>query len=1512
MDNCKYQLNVDGNLFKFNTEAELAKFIEINNIKSATGIKFSMDLSQKQSLVISSIRSTFSENKYKNNKGQEPLEFLKTPQDIGKGPELLAPFFDTDNYIKNEVSKTIKDMLKNGDITDDEVDAKSEQLKKDLEEELLENDFARNLGKNIHGIVLSAVEKGISSPEVNEAIMAFIKYVESYKNETYSKEQLATYNKTIKGEILKLFNFIGGKGEVIVKPRLVHYDKGVKASPDLVIVDANGNPHILDLSLSRKPFVDWHSAKVLTQDYKLAIERQMLELVCSTKKSGLYVAPFSFQDFSFDNFMLGNIEDRIIANKQLDPIGGSITNALIKLLPGNYTELHQEDNIDELNDNLIGALLPQSYQAKSKFILTNKDKLIRKVKESKKPEQSYYILRDYIKNETIKIYKEEDIEKIVDEYLIKYNANKHSELEKLKRTILDAMNTKSKSSLSFGKGSGEVIVNSTFERYISDGWELVNNDIFTNQGILVFKNNIYNTIEVVSVTANDLHTIHQMPLGNSLLGKFFTNEKAAKDKEILPATTTNIEMIRVLAILNNSPELFNNFKLGNIKVLNYYNDKKWDTENLALVIKNFNKLYNAANAGTKLESSNRFEKEIKITNPVEELYREVWYQLADSDNTKLKSLAKGTRPDFTEAKLSWFKEAREKLLLAHPELASNPEQIPDFKNEWMNLYRMISEGIAYYSGMTFSFDANVSRFGIRFSDLGHLPQTIAFGEGREYDKNGNRVVGFLQGSYFSTTDSSVSKDRNQVFDYISLGHTKIREAYGKIQRPTVTMTTKYYENCNRSGLEKILIGNATKYHEVFMKTIDGKISDDFSAKNPYDLNENLKDYERDYLKYILWEMYKFKKHVDEEYKEMDYKTFEKSENFKEYTKDPVYFKIPLMKKLDINKWGSLTTEGFWKSVGKRWEDIKDSIDPRNITEIQRQDAEHHVLACDKMYNEFNMGEGVREKMISEYGVNHFEVNLDTILLKFAFASIRENVMDDVLTVVNSAMMALKYHGYQSGNSKELNDALDDMYKQFRISIFGVEPFKGEIEEPLAVVKQVQKAASIAFISLRPILMMKELITGTIKNVSYAWTKVYGDDSFNISDLKSAYDKVIFSKAQTFQDFTLVDELNKEYGIANMDINNMVKKTKTDRSGMFKFFSEHLYWMNTAPDYVNRLTLFVAKMIHDGCYDAHSVVNGKFIYDPKKDKRFNVYFEKREKYGYKFAENDTEYNNQRSLYLSLLESFNNENKIFGGQILDEKKDLIPRAYSHEDRESIKVFADMAYGFYDHERSSLWKHTVMGSIFGQFLTYWPSKVKYYFGKEIESKTGSRQQKFQLDPDGNKQYIWLKDVYDEDGDLIGTEETLENTGIKAMHFMKGTHEGLFYSLAKCARDLAHGNLDKTPTERKRRAMLAMHDLLIGLLLAALVRVLLEDFEAEEDKSYVDQAMQGTTRAFYKATKEFDPFASVFTAFKWEPAFVGMSTKVLQSFTGIFSGNSTLEDMFRKNIKALGDVLPEVTETK
>lgn len=94
-----------------------------------------------------------------------------------------------------------------------------------------------------------------------------------------------------------------------------------------------------------------------------------------------------------------------------------------------------------------------------------------------------------------------------------------------------------------------------------------------------------------------------------------------------------------------------------------------------------------------------------------------------------------------------------------------------------------------------------------------------------------------------------------------------------------------------------------------------------------------------------------------------------------------------------------------------------------------------------------------------------------------------------------------------------------------------------------------------------------------------------------------------------------------------------------------------------------------------------------------------------------------------------------------------------------------------------------------------------------------------------------------------------------------MGSPFEGLFYSLGLTLRDLVTGNFDKTPTIRKKRAMLAIHDLFMGLLVCALINALLQDFEDNDETS---QAKILTAKAFYKASNEFDPFASVFKAFK------------------------------------------------
>jgi hypothetical protein len=172
-----------------------------------------------------------------------------------------------------------------------------------------------------------------------------------------------------------------------------------------------------------------------------------------------------------------------------------------------------------------------------------------------------------------------------------------------------------------------------------------------------------------------------------------------------------------------------------------------------------------------------------------------------------------------------------------------------------------------------------------------------------------------------------------------------------------------------------------------------------------------------------------------------------------------------------------------------------------------------------------------------------------------------------------------------------------------------------------------------------------------------------------------------------------------------------------------------------------MSLFIAKMLQDGSYDAHSINSeGTLVYDPSKDKRFEYYFKKRNSYQFKQHRTDSKYNDQRSLYLKLIDIFNEERTLLNKTLLTEK-DNLPRAYTSQERESIKSFTDLSYGHYDKDNSSLIRHTALGTLFAQYMAYWPSKVKYYLGKyEKNSKQGKMFQKYEMQ-DGKKIFYFVK---------------------------------------------------------------------------------------------------------------------------------------------------------------------------
>jgi hypothetical protein len=62
-------------------------------------------------------------------------------------------------------------------------------------------------------------------------------------------------------------------------------------------------------------------------------------------------------------------------------------------------------------------------------------------------------------------------------------------------------------------------------------------------------------------------------------------------------------------------------------------------------------------------------------------------------------------------------------------------------------------------------------------------------------------------------------------------------------------------------------------------------------------------------------------------------------------------------------------------------------------------------------------------------------------------------------------------------------------------------------------------------------------------------------------------------------------------MANMDLNTIVNKLKTNRFGLGAGLSKWAFWFATYGDFVNRMVLLIAEMKKNGSWDAHKMVDG---------------------------------------------------------------------------------------------------------------------------------------------------------------------------------------------------------------------------------------------------------------------------------------------------------------------------------
>ena len=248
----------------------------------------------------------------------------------------------------------------------------------------------------------------------------------------------------------------------------------------------------------------------------------------------------------------------------------------------------------------------------------------------------------------------------------------------------------------------------------------------------------------------------------------------------------------------------------------------------------------------------------------------------------------------------------------------------------------------------------------------------------------------------------------------------------------------------------------------------------------------------------------------------------------------------------------------------------------------------------EMANTFDAGEDAytREQMLNgEGGVSKFERNVETILLSHFYAATLKNNMDKMFPTMKAAMMHLLTSrlNRNDANSKIESD-IKYMEEYITPKIFNesITEYK-DIEK---INKKIMGVASKLALGFNP-HQLYQALDGIWKDCSLIWRNVYGGNvPYTKENMKDAFFTVY---KDLFTDKKSVAALiNQIYAVNDMDMNVYINRVKSDQ----KDFDNLLFKFASRPDFYNRMTMIVARMMYDGSYNAHKSVDGKLVYDWK--------------------------------------------------------------------------------------------------------------------------------------------------------------------------------------------------------------------------------------------------------------------------------------------------------------------------
>lgn len=1338
LSGCKYKMN--GRFYSFDQLWTILDKVQLEELNSTTDIlysKYPRQEAQKKAIEEIKVKAKESSN--------NQLDYLLNG-DIsysGENKEIAISTFLNQSPEAMLNGRPIVQQFSVEELRESEIRNRTKNLGMSQEEAQREVDnIIKNWGivaedsKDLHKLLTDPI---IAIPEDKKA-----EFIQRAKNNLDESSKL--YDDKILGQLydgLKDF-YIKTKGkfedsEVIrnfnLTAQLRNVDTKLFGHIDYAFIDQFGNLQIYNFKITSTSPNKWSRDKKESYRYELAFLKQMLaNNGINIDNINMNIVPLQVNyspDYRTINGLNINESKNYDYSDSTTYTGTKYDNDAKFFIESNTSVGNITSEVIETADNILKAIFP-FINIKSNIIGKTVDDLIENaptvgesepliIREEQPGQWKVFIngTPHEISDPTSKNNNKE-IKALVLKHIDKLNTN-GSYINTIKNYILEG----------YRKGfikEEDIKQNSTFisgefhkyvqKRKLSDDtkyqeYELLDDLIDCN--ILLFKHKKTGVIDVITLSQQNLNVLPKYPKygATNILG----NYKLDSQIDMMYGDMGAIEAIRTLTLLNQVIDSIPNAKLGMLKIISQYGYKKiYDIQHTSdNYLKEIFKVIK-----TEVRDVPDFKynfKQTHFTDPVDNLIREyhsivqnnnIGYGKIFGETIGLEELVSAKDKNQRRVALQNIAEHIQQRLgrreaSAIEQISRDPEQ-SQMTRDLAKLYMLVTDAYLNYSGENLEYNKPISEV----YEFATTAPTVP-------SENIRIVVNNLQ-----TTLDSIAED--------------IETEYTKHMR---SFLMEFYKESGYSDLENMVIGDQNRlFKNLYQTDSDGNKIMKF--KNPYinqGDNRYLTPVERKFLKKALFEFNRIRL-----IKRKDVQNFTSYEDPKiaEYISNnpngEQYLWVPLKRASKTSQRQNISAymNNFKKKVSRLMkmngkQTFDEFVNDLSPEERQILDQDINELSIHNPMIEWERDPVVRQDKINKLGVDYFESNVEDLLLNFLARSVETEKFQKFLVGTKMLMLKLDMLGGESVE-KELK-YIEDYIK---VNVFQKSVMENNSQEIIGALTPVRKFVTYANLAGNAVAYLRDIENGFLENFLRTATKFQTDIS--AANLTKAYGYVMTHGSANPTNINILSKLCVRYRLSNTDLSRITERLKSNRGGIFNW-DNWAFSTLRSPDFLNRMTMFVAKAMQDGCFDAWYIENDELKYNWRKDKRFEIYA------GGEKNKSHPDYAKQKGLYMMKIQEWNQEHP---DKKLEYSDDL-PSPYSNQDILAIKNVSNNIYGSYDRSLRSMGENKALGWVFAMYTTWMNGIWNNWFMKP--GKYNIHQMNTVIETNENGEELWM----DENGNQL-----------------------------------------------------------------------------------------------------------------------------------------------------------------